>query len=100
MAQENITLNAICPGIVRTGISKHAPWYHDEATKRGCLVEMEQMMDGFSMLLGAEPMSGECIEVVAKHGARVVKFPPASKESEIGGEISYSRNRHFHDPID
>ncbi|KAG4432257.1 hypothetical protein IFR05_012263 [Cadophora sp. M221] len=100
MAQENITLNAICPGIVETGISKHAPWYHAEAAKRGCLVEMDQMMAGFSMLMGAETMSGECVEVVAKHGARVVKFPTASLESEIGGEISYARNRPFHDPIE
>ncbi|KAH7379076.1 glucose 1-dehydrogenase [Cadophora sp. MPI-SDFR-AT-0126] len=100
IAQENITLNAVCPGIVETGISAHAPWYHAEARKRGCLVEMSQIMDAFSMLMGGEKMSGQCVEVVAKHGARVVNFPPASKESDIGGEISYKRNRPFHDPVE
>ena len=100
MAQENITLNAVCPGIVETGISSHAPWYHAEARKRGCLVEMSQMMDAFSMLMGGEKMSGQCVEVVAKHGARVVDFPSASKESDIGGEISYKRNRPFHNPVE
>ncbi|KAF9894345.1 hypothetical protein FE257_007848 [Aspergillus nanangensis] len=97
MAQENITLNAICPGIVETGIS--TPLYYEKATELGCLVKMDMMLEAFEMVLGAEPMSGECIKVVAKEGARVVRFLPASRECDLGGEISYARNRHFHDPI-
>ncbi|KAF9894343.1 hypothetical protein FE257_007846 [Aspergillus nanangensis] len=95
VAQENITLNAVCPGIVETNIS--SPEFYAEAKSRGCLVKMEHMMNGFEMFMGAESMSGECAEVVAKYGARVVEFPAPSKESAIGRDFVIEKHRHLND---
>jgi NAD(P)-dependent dehydrogenase (short-subunit alcohol dehydrogenase family) len=92
---EKITLNALCPGIVETSIS--SPDFYAEAKARGCLVKMDDMMDGFMMFMGKDQRSGECAEVIAKHGARVVEFPAPSKESAIGRDFVIERHRHLND---
>jgi hypothetical protein len=85
----------VCPGIIETNISSSD--FYAEAKARGCLVEMEHMMDGFLMFMGPDQRSGECAEVIAKHGARVVEFPAPSRESAIGRDFVIERHRHLND---
>ncbi|KAL1906558.1 hypothetical protein Sste5344_007727 [Sporothrix stenoceras] len=72
LAAENITLNAICPGIMRTAISTGD--FHDTAEKRGLLVSPVTLVAAFEQLLGTDGTTGEAIEVmpdgaVIKEGA-------------------------------
>ena len=71
LPKENITLNAICPHVVRTGISKHTPWFYDDLEKGGLLTEIGRVIDGFEEFLGESTRSAECLEVGPK-GKRVV----------------------------
>ncbi|KAF3003937.1 hypothetical protein E8E14_003011 [Neopestalotiopsis sp. 37M] len=59
---EHITLNAICPGIVKTNIST-GDWY-EKVEKEGLFVPMDSVMECFESLLGANKTSGEAIEVL------------------------------------
>lgn len=93
--EEKITLNVVCPGIIETGIS--SPDFYAEAKTRGCLVEMDHMMDGFKMFMGSDQRSGECAEVIAKYGAQIVQFPVPSRESAIGRDFVIERHRHLND---
>ena len=62
LIDENITLNAICPGIVRTAISTGN--FHDRAEEKGLLVSSEVIIESFESLLGTNATSGETIEVL------------------------------------
>ena len=89
---ENITLNAICPHVVRTGISKHTPWFYDDLEKRGLLVDISRVIDGFEEFLGESTRSAECLEVGPK-GSRVV--PPEDymdEETRLGVEATTVRS--------
>ena len=70
---EQITLNAICPQVVRTGISKHTPWFYDELEKRGLLVDVGRVVDGFEEFMGGGTRSAGCY-VVGPKRSRVVQF--------------------------
>ncbi|KAJ3528540.1 hypothetical protein NM208_g10152 [Fusarium decemcellulare] len=62
LTEEKITLNAICPTIVKTGISSGA--FYDKADAKGLLVTLESLVDSFEALLGADTTTGEAIEVL------------------------------------
>lgn len=59
---DKITLNAICPGIVRTAISTGD--FHDKAEEKGLLVGPKILIESFESLLGTNTTSGETIEVL------------------------------------
>lgn len=72
LAPEQITLNAICPGIMRTAISSGD--FHDTAEARGLLVSPSTLVAAFEELLGSNGTTGAAIEVmpdgtVIKEGA-------------------------------
>ena len=89
---EHITLNAICPHVVRTGISKHTPWFYDDLEKRNLLVDISRVVDGFEEFLGDSSRSAECLEVGPK-GSRSVKFMDyMDEETRLGCEAATSRS--------
>ena len=70
---ESITLNAICPHVVRTGISAHAPWFYEELERKGLTTDISRVIDGFETFLGSATESGSCYEV-GPRGSRTVQF--------------------------
>ncbi|OQU96054.1 hypothetical protein CLAIMM_02190 isoform 1 [Cladophialophora immunda] len=98
LAEEKITLNAVCPNKIRTGISTAA--VYDKAEKLGVLVPMERLLEAFESLLGDNPMSGECLEVAPKLGVRVVQFVPfINEESKLSADMTYDRSHYLHELI-
>ena len=79
LPDQKITLNAICPGFVRTNIATGA--FHDEVDRHGLLVPMDSIMDSIESLLGASQTSGEAIEVLpGKDGWRIKERDPYTNE--------------------
>jgi hypothetical protein len=72
LPKEDITLNAICPHVVRTGIST-ALWWYDDLEKRGLLTDINNVVAGFEDYMGKSTRSAECFEAGPK-GSRVVQF--------------------------
>ena len=100
LAEENITLNAVCPNKIRTGITSAAAF--DESEKQGLVVPMKDVLEAFEKLLpGGEYGDGsaECLEVAPKIGIRRVEewMPFVNEESRINAEESYRRNHVLHE---
>ncbi|KAF4454813.1 15-hydroxyprostaglandin dehydrogenase, partial [Fusarium albosuccineum] len=74
LPEHKITLNAICPGIVRTSISSGD--FYEKVNRDGLLVPMQSIMDSFEALMGANTASGDAIEVLpGDAGSRVKERP-------------------------
>jgi hypothetical protein len=88
----------VCPNKIRTGISTEA--VYAKAEKVGALVPMERLLEAFESLLGANEMSGECLEVAPKLGVRVVQFLPfVNEESRHSARLTYERSHYLHEPV-
>ena len=95
LPQEKITLNAICPNVVRTNISN--PAFYDKLEKEGLLTPLEGVVDGFEALLGDNPDSGECYEIGPNYskgqGILKPKFAPMpDEESHKVFDLLYERS--------
>ena len=89
---EQITLNAICPHVVRTGISKHTPWWYDDLEKRGLLTDIKNVVAGFETFMGKSDSSGQCYEA-GPRGSRTVKFMDyMDEETRLGCEAGTARS--------
>ncbi|KAF4981101.1 hypothetical protein FDECE_17747, partial [Fusarium decemcellulare] len=74
LPEHKITLNAICPGIVKTSISSGD--FYEKVDRDGLLVPMQSIMDSFEALMGANTASGDAIEVLpGDAGSRVKERP-------------------------
>ena len=103
LAEEHITLNAVCPNKIRTNIG--TPASYEKAEKAGCLVPMDNLLKAFEMLLSKDTeyssMSGECLEVAPKIGVRVApKMEFVNEESRISAEITYERSHYLHEVVE
>ena len=61
LPEEKITLNAVCPNVIRTNIS--TPAFYDSLEEKGLLTPMEPLLEAFESLLGTSETSGECFEI-------------------------------------
>ncbi|KAF9891527.1 hypothetical protein FE257_003994 [Aspergillus nanangensis] len=102
LPDENITLNAICPNIVKTNISTGT--FYDRAEERGLLISVDTLVEAFESLLGDSATSGEAIEVLpGSDGYRIKEIPEYTndkcKESvEMTNDRSH-RSFKFHQPV-
>ncbi|KAJ5814260.1 uncharacterized protein N7503_001010 [Penicillium pulvis] len=102
LPDEKITLNAICPNIVKTNISTGA--FYDKAGARGLLISVDTLVEAFESLLGDSDTSGEAVEILpGDEGYRVKEIPEYTndkcKESvEMTTDRSH-RSFQFHQPI-
>ncbi|KAF5599670.1 15-hydroxyprostaglandin dehydrogenase [Fusarium pseudoanthophilum] len=79
LPEEAITLNAICPTIVKTGISTGD--FYDKADAKGLLITIESLVKAFENLLGDCETSGEAIEILpGDDGSRIKERPEYSNE--------------------
>ena len=75
----NITLNAICPGIVKTNIGTGD--FYEQVEREGLLVPMEILLNSFESLMGPDGTSGEAIEVLSGEvGARIKERVPYTND--------------------
>lgn len=100
LPQEKITLNAICPNVIRTGISTGE--FYDSIEKQGLLTPIEGVVETFEKLLGENSSSGECFEIGPHYkttGAVPRKAPEyLDKESETVCDLIYQRSLKLHQP--
>jgi NAD(P)-dependent dehydrogenase (short-subunit alcohol dehydrogenase family) len=94
LPEEAITLNAVCPNIVETGISTSE--FYDEVRREGLLVEMKGVIDAFKDLLGGVA-SGEVYEVGPKGGwVKREGQEYLDEESKKSCELLVKRGRPLH----
>ncbi|KAK5172195.1 uncharacterized protein LTR77_003833 [Saxophila tyrrhenica] len=92
LPSEGVTLNAICPHVVKTAISKHTPWWYDDLEKRGLLTDIGQIVAGFEEYLGKSTRSAECLEC-GPEGRRVVEFIDyMGEKTKLGCEAVIERS--------
>ena len=96
LPEEKITLNAVCPNVVRTQISTSA--FYDNVDKEGVLTPMKGVVDAFESFLDSDT-SGECMEVGPNGGfSPKAPAPHLDKEStRILGMIE-QRSHRLHEP--
>lgn len=102
LPDEKITLNAICPNIVKTNISTGE--FYDRAEKRGLLCETETLVAAFESLLGTNNTSGEAVEVLpADEGYRIKEsLDYTSDKVRESVEMTHDRSHRsfkFHQPV-
>jgi hypothetical protein len=92
LPEEKITLNAICPCIVRTGISSNE--FYDKIEAKGLLTPVETLLGAFEELLGDCTTSGEAIEILPGSGGSKIKERPeyTSEECKISVELAHARS--------
>jgi NAD(P)-dependent dehydrogenase (short-subunit alcohol dehydrogenase family) len=99
LPEEKITMNAVCPNVIRTGISTSA--FYDSLEGEGLLAPIEGVVDTFEKLLGTDATSGECFEVGPNYksqGAVPRKAPEfLDKESEKVCDLIYKRSHKLHE---
>ncbi|KIX98778.1 uncharacterized protein Z520_05239 [Fonsecaea multimorphosa CBS 102226] len=100
LPEEKITMNAVCPNVIRTNISSST--FYDQVEKAGLLVPIEGVIDTFEKLLGSDATSGEIFEIgpnykdqgaVQRKGTEFL-----DKESEKTFELLYHRSKPLHQP--
>jgi len=100
LPEEKITLNAVCPNVIRTNISTGA--FYDVLEKEGLLTPIEGVIETFEKLLGPNTTSGEIFEIgpnYANEGAMPRKAPEyLDKASEKTFDMLYERGRPLHQP--
>ncbi|KAK4550130.1 hypothetical protein LTR36_003097 [Oleoguttula mirabilis] len=96
LPEESITLNAVCPNVVRTNISTSA--FYEDLESKGLLTPMKPVMDAFAQFLDGD-ISGECLEAGPK--GNLVRRAPAEHldpESAVVMEMLYERGHALHQP--
>lgn len=100
--EEQITLNAVCPHVVRTPISAHKPDFYSKVESLGLFTPLENVMEVFARLLEDDQTSGGAFEVgpnYHKNGA-VSRSPvePLDAETAKLAEVLYLMGSRLQEP--
>ncbi|GAB1741889.1 hypothetical protein NU219Hw_g7295t1 [Hortaea werneckii] len=97
LSEEHITLNAVCPNVVRTSISTAD--FYDKLEAKGLLTPMSSVVNAFENILDGK-FSGQCLEAGPNGG---IDFPqPAEhldRETAELMELLYERAHPLHQPV-
>lgn len=97
LPEEHITLNAVCPNVVRTKISTGA--FYDSLEVLELLTPMKGVVDAFESFLESD-LSGECLEAGPNGG--FVRRTPAEHLDEKSREVCeklYHRGHPLHEVV-
>ena len=95
LPEEGITLNAVCPNVVRTKISTDV--FYDALEKEGILTPIKGVVDAFESFLDSDG-SGECMEVGPNGGfSAKAATPVLDKESDTVLTRIYERSHRLHE---
>lgn len=100
LPEEKITLNAICPNIIKTNISTDE--FYDKAKARNLLVPMENLVAAVESLLDDSDVSGECFEIPPAYDGKYRIAPRLeylNKETEESVDITKERSRKLHQVV-
>ncbi|KAH8695625.1 glucose 1-dehydrogenase [Talaromyces proteolyticus] len=101
LPEEYITMNAVCPSVVRTNMSTSA--FYDSLESQGVMTPMHGVLETFEKWLGVDKTSGICYEVgpnYDKLGALETAQPPfPDDESALVFEKLYHRGRPLQGPL-
>ncbi|KAK5331689.1 hypothetical protein LTR93_000694 [Exophiala xenobiotica] len=78
LPREQITMNAVCPCVVRTGMTNA---FSDKLEGLGLLTPMSSVVEAFQSMLGSNDVSGECFEAGPK--GYKIKSPSDYSDEEI-----------------
>lgn len=96
LPEENITLNAVCPNVVKTHISSDA--FYERIESENLMTPMKGVIDAFESFLDSD-ISGECMEQGPKGGfVRRAPEPYLDQESERAMDLVYERSYPLHQP--
>jgi len=96
LPEEGITLNAVCPNVVRTNISSGA--FYEMMEEKGLLTQMKAVLDAFEHFLDAD-ISGECMEMGPNGGyTRRAPAEALDRETTTVLELLYERGHKLHEP--
>ena len=96
LPEEGITLNAVCPNVVRTQISVSD--FYDKVEAEKILTPMKGVVDAFESCLDSG-MSGECLEVGPNGGFEPkAPTPHLDKETTKILDMIYDRSHKLHEP--
>lgn len=91
---EGITLNAICPNVVKTAISSSD--FYDKCEAGNLLTPMQSLLDVFESLLGEDGRSGQIFEV-GPHGMQTRDAPePMDADTGILMDMLKERGKSLH----
>lgn len=100
LPEEKITMNALCPSVVRTNMSTQA--FYDNLESMGIMTPIEGITETFEKFLGANKTSGICYEIGPNYKTQgaVETFgrPYIDRESAILFDKLYERSRPLHAP--
>lgn len=100
LPEEKITMNAICPNVIRTNISTGA--FYDTLEEKNLLTPIEGVIETFEKLLGSDKTSGEIFEIGPHYKSEGAKPRKAAEyldqESEKVFDMLYERGRPLHQP--
>jgi NAD(P)-dependent dehydrogenase (short-subunit alcohol dehydrogenase family) len=96
LPEEGITLNAVCPNVVRTKISTDV--FYDKVEGEGVLTPMKGVVDAFASFLDTDT-SGECMEVGPNGGfGPKAPAPHLDKETTRILDMIHERSHRLHEP--
>lgn len=95
LPEEGITLNAVCPNVVRTQISTSA--FYDTVEGKGILTPIKGVVDAFESFLDNDT-SGECMEVGPNGGfSPKPPTPHLDKETTQILDMIHDRSHRLHE---
>ncbi|KAI7181924.1 hypothetical protein KC316_g6828 [Hortaea werneckii] len=97
LPEEHITLNAVCPNVVRTSISTGE--FYDKLEAKGLLTPMSSVVNAFEKLLDGK-FSGQCLEA-GPNGGIDFRQPAEHLDRETAElmELLYERGHPLHQPV-
>ncbi|KAI7086235.1 hypothetical protein KC356_g5209 [Hortaea werneckii] len=97
LPEEHITLNAVCPNVVRTSISTED--FYDKLEAKGLLTPMSSVVNAFEKILDRE-FSGQCLEA-GPNGKIEFRSPAEHLDRETAElmELLYERAHPLHQPV-
>lgn len=91
-----MTLNAVCPSVVRTNISSDA--FYNLLEEKGIMTPMKGVIEAFEQFLD-DDTSGECMEVGPNGGyTRRAPAEYLDRESKAVMDALYERSHSLHEP--
>lgn len=91
---DGITLNAVCPNVVRTQINSGS--FYEKLAEKKLLTDIKEVVDAFESFVDND-MSGECAEV-GPNGGFTIKAPAEYLDPESEQVVQYISNGGFRTP--
>lgn len=98
LIKENITLNAVCPHVVRTSMSPDH--FYDKVEEERLMTSISKVIEAFKLILGNSQISGECLEV-GLNGFTIKSAPDYwNEESKRSADLISKNGEKWHELVE